>query len=224
MTTTNTGAASPDITIPDEVQNNVFITNIAKLLDPIYNWSRRNSMWPLGFGLACCAIEMICTASSRFDLARFGMEVFRASPRQADLMIVSGTVTKKMVPIIVRLYNQIAELRYVLSMGACASGGGPFKEGYNVVDGIDKFIPVDVYVPGCPPTPQALINGLIAMQEKIDQQSIATAPWYRKNDPTAEMIPIPLLGPDLYDVRQIDLIKSEAAKASQAEPEAAAAA
>ncbi len=224
MTTTNTGAASPDITIPDEVQNNVFITNIAKLLDPIYNWSRRNSMWPLGFGLACCAIEMICTASSRFDLARFGMEVFRASPRQADLMIVSGTVTKKMVPIIVRLYNQIAEPRYVLSMGACASGGGPFKEGYNVVDGIDKFIPVDVYVPGCPPTPQALINGLIAMQEKIDQQSIATAPWYRKNDPTAEMIPIPLLGPDLYDVRQIDLIKSEAAKASQAEPEAAAAA
>ncbi len=223
MTTTNTGAASPDITIPDEVQNNVFITNIAKLLDPIYNWSRRNSMWPLGFGLACCAIEMICTASSRFDLARFGMEVFRASPRQADLMIVSGTVTKKMVPIIVRLYNQIAEPRYVLSMGACASGGGPFKEGYNVIDGIDKFIPVDVYVPGCPPTPQALINGLIAMQEKIDQQSIATAPWYRKNDPTAEMIPVPLLGPDLYDIRQIDLIKSEAAKATEAEPQVEAA-
>lgn len=213
MTTTNAGIASPDITVPDEVQNNVVITNLAKLLDPIYNWSRRNSLWPLGFGLACCAIEMICTASSRFDLSRFGMEVFRASPRQADLMIVSGTVTKKMAPIIVRLYNQIAEPRYVLSMGACASGGGPFKEGYNVVDGIDKFIPVDVYVPGCPPTPQALINGLIALQEKIDQQSIATVPWYRKNDPTAEMIPVPLLGPDLFDVRQLDLIKAEAAKA-----------
>lgn len=218
--TTNT--AVPDIAIPAEVQNNVFITNIAKLLDPIYNWSRRNSLWPLGFGLACCAIEMICTASSRFDLARFGMEVFRASPRQADLMIVSGTVTKKMVPIIVRLYNQIAEPRYVLSMGACASGGGPFKEGYNVVDGIDKFIPVDVYVPGCPPTPQALINGLIALQEKIDQQSIATVPWYKKNDPTAEMVPVPLLGPDLFDVRQIDLIKREAAKVSQPKPESAA--
>ncbi|MFO7683494.1 MAG: NADH-quinone oxidoreductase subunit B family protein [Chloroflexota bacterium] len=210
MTTSNTGAA--DVTVPEELQNNVFITNIAKLLDPTYNWARKNSIWPMVFGLACCAIEMICTASSRYDLARFGMEVFRATPRQSDLMIVSGTVTKKMVPTIVRLYNQMPEPRYVLSMGACASGGGPFKEGYNVVDGIDKFLPVDVYVPGCPPTPQALINGLIALQEKIDQQSIATAPWYRKNDPTAEMVPIPVLGPDLIDVRQIDVIKREAAR------------
>jgi len=210
MTTSNTGAA--DVTVPEELQNNVFITNIAKLLDPTYNWARKNSIWPMVFGLACCAIEMICTASSRYDLARFGMEVFRATPRQSDLMIVSGTVTKKMVPHIVRLYNQMPGPRYVLSMGACASGGGPFKEGYNVVDGIDKFLPVDVYVPGCPPTPQALINGLIALQEKIDQQSIATAPWYRKNDPTAEMVPIPVLGPDLIDVRQIDVIKREAAR------------
>lgn len=210
MTTSNTGLA--DVTVPEELQNNVFITNIAKLLDPTYNWARKNSIWPMVFGLACCAIEMICTASSRYDLARFGMEVFRATPRQSDLMIVSGTVTKKMVPTIVRLYNQMPEPRYVLSMGACASGGGPFKEGYNVVDGIDKFLPVDVYVPGCPPTPQALINGLIALQEKIAQQSIATAPWYRKNDPTAEMVPIPVLGPDLIDVRQIDVIKREAAR------------
>ncbi len=155
---------------------------------------------------------MICTASSRFDLARFGMEVFRATPRQADLMIISGTVTKKMVPTIVRLYNQMPEPRYLLSMGACASGGGPFKEGYNVVDGIDKFLPVDVYVPGCPPTPQALINGLIALQEKIDQQSIATAPWYNKKDPTAGLYPVPVLGPDLVDVRQLDIIRREAAK------------
>jgi NADH-quinone oxidoreductase subunit B len=226
MTTPTTGAS--DVTVPEELQNNVWITNIAKLLDPAYNWARKNSVWPMVFGLACCAIEMICTASSRYDLARFGMEVFRATPRQSDLMIVSGTVTKKMVPTIVRLYNQMPEPRYVLAMGACASGGGPFKEGYSVVDGIDKFLPVDVYVPGCPPTPQALINGLIALQEKIDQQSIATAPWYRKDDPTTEMVPVPVLGPDLVDVRQIDIIKAEAKKAEQeteetavTEPEAA---
>ena len=220
MTQADTSAAgSPEISVPDELSNNVVITNIAKLLDPVYNWGRRNSVWPMVFGLACCAIEMICTAASRYDLARFGMEVFRATPRQSDLMIVSSTVTKKMVPTIVRLYNQMPEPRYVLSMGACASGGGPFKEGYNVVDGIDKFIPVDVYVPGCPPTPQALINGLIALQEKIDQQSIATVPWYRKNDPTTELVPVPVLGPDLVDLRQLDVIKAEAAKAKMAPEE-----
>lgn len=205
--TASTGALAPDIAIPDEVANNIFITS----LDKIYNWSRRNSVWPMVFGLACCAIEMICTAASRYDLARFGMEVFRATPRQSDLMIISGTVTKKMVPTIVRLYNQMPEPRYVLSMGACASGGGPFKEGYNVVDGIDKFLPVDVYVPGCPPTPQALINGLIALQEKIDQQSLTTVPWYRRNTP-GEFVPIPVLGPDLIDVRQLEIIRAEAAR------------
>ena len=182
--TTQPGVGTPgEVAVPEELSNNIVITNLYKLLDPIYNWSRKNSIWPVTFGLACCAIEMICTASSRYDLARFGMEVFRATPRQSDLMIVSGTVTKKMIPTIVRLYNQMPEPRYVLSMGACASGGGPFKEGYSVVDGIDKFLPVDVYVPGCPPTPQALINGLIALQEKIDQQSLATVPWYQKDDP-----------------------------------------
>jgi len=211
MTVADTGSANGDIAIPDEVARNVFIGNIAKLLDPLYNWSRRNSIWPVTFGLACCAIEMICTASSRYDLARFGMEVFRATPRQSDLMIISGTVTKKMVPVIVRLYNQMPEPRYVLSMGACASGGGPFKEGYNVVDGIDKFLPVDVYVPGCPPTPQALINGLIALQEKRSDHLFATAPWYRKDDPTAGMLPVPVLGPDLVDLRQLDIIRAKAA-------------
>jgi NADH-quinone oxidoreductase B subunit len=217
MTATGTGMTS-DIPVPEELSDNVIITTLAKLLDPVYNWSRRNSMWPLGFGLACCAIEMICTASSRYDLARFGMEVFRATPRQADLMVVAGTVTKKMVPTIVRLYNQMPEPRYVLSMGACASGGGPFKEGYSVVDGIDKFVPVDVYVPGCPPTPQALVNGLMALQEKVDQQSIASVPWYRKEDPGAGLYPIPVLGPDLVDVRQLDKIVAEAEKATQSEP------
>lgn len=200
-----TDALTSDVPVPDELRNNVFITT----LDKIYNWGRRNSVWPVTFGLACCAIEMISTAASRYDLARFGMEIFRASPRQADLMIVSGTVTKKMVPQIVRIYNQMPEPRYVLSMGACASGGGPFKEGYNVVDGIDKFLPVDVYVPGCPPTPQALINGLMALQQKMDHESIRTAPWYQKESP-AEVIPIPALGPDIVDLRQLDIIRAHA--------------
>jgi NADH-quinone oxidoreductase subunit B len=204
--TVDTDKPTSDVPIPEELSDNIFITS----LDKIYNWSRRNSLWPMGFGLACCAIEMICTAASRYDLARFGMEVFRATPRQADLMIVSGTVTKKMIPTIVRLYNQMPEPRYVLSMGACANGGGPFKEGYNVLDGVDKLVPVDVYVPGCPPTPLALINGLITLQEKIDQQSVRSVPWYRKDTP-AEYVPVPVLGPDLVDLRQIDQIRSNAA-------------
>ncbi|HXF64382.1 MAG TPA: NADH-quinone oxidoreductase subunit B family protein [Caldilineaceae bacterium] len=189
------------IVVPDELQANVIVTT----LDKIYNWSRRTSMWPLLFGLACCAIEMIATASSRFDLARFGMEVMRPSPRQSDLMIVSGTVTKKMVPAIVRIYNQMAEPRYVLSMGACATGGGPFKEGYNVVSGIDKYIPVDVYVPGCPPTPEALIYGLLKLHEKVERQSIAKVPWYRKDQ--SEFVPVPILGPDIFDPRKVQIIK-----------------
>jgi NADH-quinone oxidoreductase subunit B len=157
------------------------------------------------FGLACCAIEMICTAASRFDLARFGMEVMRPSPRQIDLMIISGTVTKKMLPQVVRLYNQVPEPKYVLAMGACACGGGPFKDGYNVVSGIDKYLPVDVYVPGCPPTPQALLHGLITLQKKIDTQSIKQVPWYGKEP--IQAIPIPVLGPDVIDPRQYNLIK-----------------
>ncbi len=191
---------SPGYNIPEELQGTVAITT----LDRIYNWGRRNSIWPMMFGLACCAIEMICTAS-RYDLARFGMEVMRPSPRQSDLMIVSGTVTKKMLPQIVRLYNQMAEPRYVLAMGACASGGGPFKEGYNVVSGIDKYLPVDVYVSGCPPTPQALLHGLMKLQEKIDQQSIKEVPWYKKGP--SEPIPVPVLGPDIMDPREYDKIK-----------------
>ncbi|MEP7359775.1 MAG: NADH-quinone oxidoreductase subunit NuoB, partial [Anaerolineales bacterium] len=161
-------------------------------------------------GLACCAIEMICTAASRYDLSRFGMEVMRPSARQADLMIVSGTVTKKMIPQIVRLYNQMPEPKYVMAMGACASGGGPFKEGYNVVSGVDKYLPVDVYVPGCPPTPQALLNGLITLQKKIDNQSIRNVPWYQSGP--SEAIPVPILGPDIIDPRQAPLLRQRAAQ------------
>jgi NADH-quinone oxidoreductase subunit B len=146
----------------------VFVTTIQEL----YNWGRKSSVWPMQFGLACCAIEMIATTMARYDLARFGAEVFRPSPRQADLMIVSGTVTKKMAPQVVRLYNQMAEPRYVIAMGACAISGGPFKQGYNVLKGIDRYIPVDVHIPGCPPRPEALIHAFMTLQKKIDGQSL----------------------------------------------------
>ena len=197
-----------EISVPADLEGNVLITTV----DKIYNWSRRSSMWPLLFGLACCAIEMIASAASRYDLSRFGMEVMRPSPRQSDLMIVSGTVTKKMVPAIVRIYNQMAEPRYVVSMGACATGGGPFKEGYNVVSGIDKYIPVDVYVPGCPPTPEALIYGLMKMHEKVDRQSVVSVPWYQKD--SSQFVPVPRLGPDIFDPRQVELIKDTTLKAA----------
>jgi NADH-quinone oxidoreductase subunit B len=206
MTDTYSDLNNPDYPIPEELKSNVAITT----LDRMYNWSRARSVWPMMFGLACCAIEMIVTAASRYDQSRFGMEVFRPSPRQADMMIVSGTVTKKMVPQIVRLYNQMPEPRYVVAMGACASGGGPFKEGYNVVDGIDKFVPVDVYIPGCPPTPQALLHGFMTLHKKIEKQSLATVPWYKRG--SSESIPLPILGPDLIDPRQAPIMKMEAAK------------
>jgi NADH-quinone oxidoreductase subunit B len=195
------GLNSPGVDIPPELQGTVTVTT----LDRIYNWGRRSSIWPVLMGVACCAIEMICTAASRFDFSRFGMEVMRPSPRQADMLLISGTVTKKMVPQLVRIYNQMAEPRYVVAMGACASGGGPFKEGYNVVSGIDQFLPVDVYIPGCPPTPQALLNGFIALQKKIDKQSIKQVSWYRKGP--SEPIPVPVLGPDLMDPREYARIR-----------------
>jgi NADH-quinone oxidoreductase subunit B len=209
---------SPGYDIPPELNHMVEVTT----LDKIYNWGRRSSIWPMMFGLACCAIEMIATATSRFDFSRFGMEIMRPSPRQADLMIVSGTVTKKMMPQIVRLYNQMPEPKYVVAMGACASGGGPFKEGYNVVSGVDEYLPVDVYIPGCPPTPQALLNGLIQLQKKIDHESIKTVRWYSKEP--EQSIPVPVLGPDIMDPRQYAKIKEYTHQKLVAQQEAEAAA
>src|SRR5205809_3874484 len=173
----------------------IFTVKMQELLDWAYNKSRQNSLWPLGFGLACCAIEMIATSMARYDLARFGAEVFRPSPRQADLMIVAGTVTKKMAPQVVRLYNQMPEPKYVIAMGACAISGGPFKQGYNVLKGIDRYIPVDVHIPGCPPRPEALLHAFMTLQDKIDQQKLFGADRARhlREDTASEFI-IPELG------------------------------
>jgi NADH-quinone oxidoreductase subunit B len=183
----------PDV--PPELQRNVRLMP----WDVLYNWSRKRSLWPMFFGLACCAFEMIATFDARFDLARFGMEIMRASPRQADLLIVSGTITKKMAPQLVRLYNQMPEPKYVIAQGACAISGGPFKEAYNVVSGADKLIPVDVYVPGCPPRPEALFHAVFQLHARMDKERIRDLHWYQKGE--EEGIPVPALGPDLVDYR-----------------------
>jgi NADH-quinone oxidoreductase subunit B len=153
--------------IESQLGNNVITTSLEKLV----NWARRSSLWPAGFGLACCALEMLVAVSARYDMARFGMEVFRPSPRQADLMIVAGTVTKKMLPAVVRIYEQMPEPKWVIAMGACASTGGIFDT-YSTVQGIDQYLPVDVYIPGCPPRPEALIYGILKLHEKISKEKL----------------------------------------------------
>jgi NADH-quinone oxidoreductase subunit B len=161
--------------IEEKLGYNVLTTTLEKLVD----WGRKNSLWPATFGLACCAIEMIVTAANRFDIARFGMEAFRASPRQADLMIVAGTVTKKMMPAIERIYEQMSEPKWVIAMGACACSGGIF-DSYPVVQGIDLYLPVDVYIPGCPPRPEGLLYGILKLHEKILKDPFLTQQYREK--------------------------------------------
>ena len=146
-------------------------TIITTTLEKLVNWARKSSLWPATFGLACCALEMMATAAARYDIARFGAEVFRASPRQADLMIVAGTLTRKMAPVARRIYNQMPNPKWVIALGACASSGGIFDT-YAVVQGVDEIIPVDVYVPGCPPRPESLIYAIMQLQKKIEKEHL----------------------------------------------------
>jgi NADH-quinone oxidoreductase subunit B len=148
---------------------------VLSTVDYVFNWARKSAIWPLTFGLACCAIEMIASTTSRFEIARFGAEVFRPSPRQADLMIVAGTVTLKMSPVLKRVWEQMPDPKWCISMGACSSVGGPFNV-YSVLQGVDRIVPVDVYVIGCPPRPEGLFYALLKLQDKIDQMSLAKRP------------------------------------------------
>ncbi len=153
--------------LEEKIPDSIILTS----LDKMVNWARKRSMWPLGFGLACCAIEMMSTFASHFDLARYGMEVMRPSPRQADLMIVAGRVSMKMAPVVKTLYEQMPNPKWVISMGACASCGGVFNN-YAILQGVDRIIPVDIYVPGCPPRPEQLLDGILKLQEKVERESL----------------------------------------------------
>jgi len=157
--------------IENRFEKNFLVTTV----DYVFNWARKSALWPATFGLACCAIEMIASSTARFDIARFGSEVFRPSPRQSDLMIVSGTVTLKMAPVLKRIYDQMPDPKWVIAMGACSSVGGPFNT-YSVLQGVDRIVPVDVYVVGCPPRPENLFYALLKLQDKIDTMSIAKKP------------------------------------------------
>jgi NADH-quinone oxidoreductase subunit B len=151
------------VDVPHELKGHALVTS----LDSLIGWGRRSALWPMTFGLACCAIEMMAVGTARFDIARFGAEVFRPSPRQADVMIVAGTVTIKMAPAVRRLYDQMADPKYVIAMGTCVIAGGPYQGSYSTVPGIDNFVPVDIYLAGCPPRPDALLHGIMQLQRKI---------------------------------------------------------
>jgi NADH-quinone oxidoreductase subunit B len=153
--------------IEEKLPNGILLTTVEKVV----NWSRKTSLWPATFGLACCAIEMMATGAPRYDLARFGMEVFRASPRQADLMIVAGRVSQKMAPVLRQIYDQMPEPKWVLSMGVCASSGGMFNN-YAIVQGVDHIVPVDIYLPGCPPRPEMLMDAILRLREKIGHEPL----------------------------------------------------
>jgi NADH-quinone oxidoreductase subunit B len=163
--------------LEEKIPDSIILTT----LDKMVNWARKRSTWPLGFGLACCAIEMISTMMPHFDLSRYGMEVMRPSPRQADLMIVAGRVSMKMAPVIKTLYDQMPNPKWVLAMGACASCGGVFNN-YAILQGVDRILPVDIYVPGCPPRPEQLMDGILKLQEKIEKESLKDKreEWGRK--------------------------------------------
>jgi NADH-quinone oxidoreductase subunit B len=162
--------ASPELTYNSKIEGDIVVTRA----DAAINWVRNNSMWPMPMGLACCAIELMATASSRFDIARFGAEVMRFSPRQSDCMIVAGTVTYKMAPIVRRIYDQMAAPKWVIAMGACASSGGMYRS-YATLQGVDRIVPVDVYVSGCPPRPEALLDALMKLQDKVKRERSSKA-------------------------------------------------
>ena len=173
---------SDDITVPEDLKGNVFITNLSL----VYGWGRKFSLWPMFFGVACCAIEFMAVVSAQFDISRFGAELVRFSPRQADLMLVAGTINYKLAPVMKRIYDQMPEPKYVISMGACACSGG-FYDNYATVQGIEQVIPVDVYIPGCPPRPDAILDAIIKMQKRIDKEPVPKRGVERRHETDPKM-------------------------------------